>query len=152
MSASTALQSFLQQKAKSSGGRKSHPVNWEAKKQTWLEEIDQFYANIKKWLSGLEKKKLLSYLVSSLTIQEDYFGEYKVESLAILIGKQRVVFYPKGAVIVGAEGRIDIRGEKSARTVILRKGKWYAVGIGGKAGYVPFTPKSFQQILLEVME
>lgn len=109
MSKTTELEAFIRSKA--GGTTRGEPeIDWQAKKDAWLRNIADLYAVIRKWLAPLEKDGVLRFLTASITLQEEQIGSYAVDVLTILIGKQKVAFYPKGTLIIGAEGRIDIRG------------------------------------------
>jgi len=114
MSTENDLISFLHSKA----GAPVPKIDWEARKDNWLKNIAQFYDLIKDWLKPLENDKTVSYRKIAKTIEEEYLGSYQVEDLILQIGNQHVVFHPKGTLIVGANGRIDIQGQRSIRSII----------------------------------
>ena len=147
----TDLEAFIRSKA--DGTAQGEPeVDWQARKSDWLKRIADLYAVIRKWLAPLEKDGVVRFLTANVTIQEEQIGSYGVEVLTILIGKQRVAFYPKGTLIIGADGRIDIRGQRAVRTIILSDGEWHLVERTPKLKVLPFDQNSFQDLLSEVME
>ena len=151
MSKTTGLEAFIRSKA--GGTTQGEPkIDWQTRKQDWLSNIADLYAVIRKWLQPLEKEGVLRFLTANITLQEEQIGAYGVEVLTILIGKQRVAFYPKGTLIIGAEGRIDIRGQRAVRTIIFNDGDWHLVERSPKLKVLPFNQNSFQDVLTEVME
>ncbi len=144
------LHVFLRTKAKSE--TKAEVVKWEEKKNRWLENIEDLYKLISSWLEPLEKERVLSHSIEKTTVKEDPIGSYDVGVLTILIGNQKVEFYPKGTLIIGAEGRIDIKGQRAVRTIILNEGQWSVVERSPRLKTLPFNEDSFQDILSEVME
>ena len=151
MATTTALRTFLEDKAKSSSAQPE--IDWEARRDKWLANISALYKCVKRWLADLEREGVVRYLPSpKVTISEDRIGDYGVDVLTILVGKQRVAFYPKGTLIVGAEGRIDIRGQKGIRTIILNGRKWSIVERTPTLATYPFNEESFRDALEEVME
>ncbi|MCX7046138.1 MAG: hypothetical protein NTX50_11715 [Candidatus Sumerlaeota bacterium] len=144
------LMGFIRAKARSRA--KVEPeVDWEVRKNNWLRQIAQLYSLMRKWLAPLEKEGSVRYLTANIPLQEDYIGAYEAEVLTVLIAKQRVAFYPKGTLIVGADGRIDIRGPKGVRTVVHSDDKWQLVERSPNLKLIPFNQDSFRDLLSEVM-
>ena len=104
----------------------------------------------------MEAEGAVSCIASPTTIQEQYIGTYDATILHIIVGKQKVSFYPKGALIGGAEGRVDVMGQKSMQTLLLNKREWSIVETPrkerAKVEFEPFAEESFQRLMEEVME
>jgi hypothetical protein len=64
-------------------------------------------------------------------ITEDFIGTYSIPVLELSIGSERVEFRPKGVTVIGASGRVDIRGECSTVTLLKdtmsEEGGWTVV-------------------------
>lgn len=147
------LESFLRSKATGIPQIASEPKSdWVARKNRWLRNIHRLYEQVKGWLGALQKEGLLSYEIGSVELREDPIGSYKAEVLDIIVGDQRISFQPKGAMIVGAEGRIDVRGPQGIRTIIFDGEGWYLVQRSARPLVVEFDQESFQRILEEVMD
>ena len=145
------LEEFIRSKA-SSPAQGEPEIDWQARKSNWLKNIADLYAIIRKWLEPLERDGVVRFLTTNITLQEEQIGAYDVEVLTILIGKQKVSFYPKGTMIIGADGRIDIRGQRAVRTIIYNDGDWRLVERSPRLKVLPFNQNSFQDLLSEVME
>jgi hypothetical protein len=145
------LHAFLRSKAAASPEPEEN-IDWEARKEEWLSNLNDLYALIRSWLRPLEEDGTLSYSITQVTLQEDYLGSYSVDALSLHIGNQRIEFYPKGTLIVGAEGRVDVRGPKAVRTLVLSNGQWSVVERSPRLKMLPFNEDSFQDMLQEVME
>jgi hypothetical protein len=57
-----------------------------------------------------------------MEVTEDYIGTYTIPALELIVGGERVEFRPKGALVVGAAGRVDIRGGRDTVTLIRNAG------------------------------
>lgn len=114
--------------------------------------MKDLYALIRSWLRPLENEGTLRYSITQITLQEDYLGSYPIDVLSLHIGKQKVDFYPKGTLIVGAEGRVDVRGPKAVRTLVLSNGQWSVVERSPRVKMLPFNEDSFHDMLQEVLE
>jgi hypothetical protein len=147
------LSDFLKSKARNAQAESPlTPMDWQDRKQKWLQRIDDLYGQIRGWLESLEKETILSFIESETTLDEPPLGQYNVKVLTIVIGGQRISFVPKGTLIVGAQGRIDIQGHKGIRTIILSGDKWSIVQRTPNLSLLDFDQSSFQTILDDVME
>jgi len=146
MSKKDGLDAFLRSKAS-----KQRKIDWEAKKAKWLGEVANLYDHIKEWLAPLERDGIVQYSVGTITLQEDFIGTYQVDVLILLVGEQRVEFRPKGTLIVGANGRIDVQGPRAVRTIVLQKDQWFVVQRTPHLKALLFDRDSFQTVLQEVM-
>ena len=145
------LHAFLRQKAASTTGTETE-VDWEARKDKWLSHIAHLYKMIHKWIAPLKSDGTVRSQMSPLSLEEDYIGPYQVDVLALSIGKQCVEFHPKGTLIVGADGRVDVRGQRAVRTLVLKADQWFIVERSPRLKTLPFNEDSFQDLLREVME
>jgi hypothetical protein len=151
MSEQDTLHAFLRSKA-TSRAELEEQIDWQARKQEWLTALNDLYGLVKSWLQPLENDGTVRYPPAHITIREDHIGTYKVDVLTILIGKQRIAFHPKGTLIIGADGRVDVRGQRAVRTLILSDGEWVVVERTPQLRTFPFNEDSFQDLLREIME
>ena len=126
-------------------------IDWEARKRRWLHATGNLYRRIRRWLAPLEKDGILRFSKSSVALTEDLIGSYEIGVLEFSVGKQRVGFYPKGTLIVGARGRVDVRGNHGTRSIVLRGNQWFFVERVPELKIVPFNRKAFKNLLQEVM-
>ena len=117
-----------------------------------MQNIAELYRQVRAWLDPLVADGLVRFKIQKSSIDEEPVGQYKVDILRLYVGSQEVVFYPKGFMIVGAEGRVDIRGHMGIRSIIFGNGQWSAVERAVKLKVILFNEQSFQDILSEVME
>jgi hypothetical protein len=52
-------------------------------------------------------------------VTEDFIGTYSIPVLELSVGSERVEFRPKGITVIGAAGRLDIRGESGTVTLLM---------------------------------
>jgi hypothetical protein len=64
-------------------------------------------------------QKMSSY-VRTLNVEttEDFVETYSISALELSVGSERVEFRPKGVTVIGAAGRVDIRGERDTVTLL----------------------------------
>jgi len=151
MSEHNTLQAFIRSKVASPPEPEAQ-IDWAHRKEEWLKAIDGLYDLVKSWLQPLESDDTLRFRLAKISLEEDQIGTYEVDVLTLLIGKQRVAFYPKGTLIIGADGRVDVRGQRAVRTLVLNGGRWFVVERAPRLKTLPFNDDSFQDLLREVME
>ena len=125
MAAKELREFFRTKKAKAAPGN----IDWAGRKKAWVDAIERLYRRITQdYLSGLQKDGLVRISYTPKTIHEDYIGEYEVRELVLHVGGEKVVFSPKGTNIVGASGRIDLRGDMGEVTIVLQpRVRWCVV-------------------------
>lgn len=95
--------------------------NKQNRKDEFLNKINFLFKNIKEWCAN----KDLSVSSSEVKIDEEYLGSYSSQKLVIKnsVGKEIAQIVPIGASIIGAKGRIDIKGlHDDLIIVLLNKG------------------------------
>lgn len=111
-----SFEEFLQKKKQEEENNK---INWDERKSTWLKSIDQLYANIKEWLKTFEEKGFIQIKDNKeISLNEEYIGQYQTRRLDIYLGNDIISLTPKGTLIIGSYGRIDMRGPKGEILII----------------------------------
>lgn len=151
MNEENGLHAYLRQKAASTAGAEEE-VDWKQRKEKWLKHVARLYKMIHKWIAPLESDGTVRSQTSSESLEEDHIGQYQVDVLTLFIGKQRVEFHPKGTLIIGADGRVDVHGQHGIRTLVLKEERWSIVERLPRLRTFPFNEDSFQDVLREVME
>ena len=122
------LTEFLRSKKDQSAGGQ---VDWEAKKAEWLASLQRLYARIKNLLDESIRDGTVEVFEFEAEVTEDYLGPYKVRQLGLAVGRDRVLFSPKGVNVIGAEGRVDLQGDRDTVTLIRTAsgggGEWEVV-------------------------
>lgn len=146
------LTDFILAKA---GGRSPDEslAEWIDRKQVWLKELDSLYAKVREWLAPLEAEGVVKFHTTPITLEEEEIGRYDVEALHIMIGKQKVSFYPRGILFLdeGVCGQVNIRGPEGLCSLILNQGRWAIVRSSPDLRFKRIDRASFQEILSEVM-
>ncbi|HVA45059.1 MAG TPA: hypothetical protein VNH11_01625 [Pirellulales bacterium] len=77
--------------------------------QTYLNRIDQLYADVRNWMAALEPSARFSE--SEIELAEQATGAYKAKRLEITRpARHSLSLIPRGRYMVGAEGRVDVHG------------------------------------------
>ncbi len=109
------LEAFLDKSSNSSDS----DMDRERIKQDWFAALNELFDKIENWLKPFADKNKLSLSREQISINELYFGEYKVSRLRIKLANQEVMVEPIGRQVIGAEGRADIRGPGGSTVKLL---------------------------------
>ena len=109
------LTDFLHAKAKSGHG----DVDWVQRRVEWQKAIDGLFSRIVDYLSAAVQDGSVKVGYQPKLITEEFLGTYETHELVLQVGDESVVFSPKGRNIVGAMGRVDLRGEAGEATLVL---------------------------------
>jgi hypothetical protein len=144
-------------------------IDYEAEKQKWLDNINEFYDLIRRFVGNYLKQGKITEEWKTIKLQEDNFGEYQVEQLTLKIGKKTLIFKPIGRFVVGCNGRIDLDSSFGSVRFLLvpkdfdkpstffmgdfspqKKWCWKIATPPPKVIYLELTEQSFFEALMEV--
>lgn len=102
------FEKFLEQKARAT--RQTTPIDWEARKHLWLQNLAGFYSTIEDYLAPYREAGKLKVERYSVSLTEEYLGTYPAQAVSVFIGSDKVTLVPVGTLIIGARGRVDMAG------------------------------------------
>jgi hypothetical protein len=111
------FEKFVEQRDRAS--KEAKPIDWESRKRDWLEDLAGFYSTIEGYLAEYKNSGKLKVERSRVSLTEQYIGTYQADSMAILIGSDKVTLVPVGTLIIGARGRVDMAGPAGTVKFIL---------------------------------
>lgn len=109
------LQAFIAAKKKS---EKIKEINWEKRKEDWLLKLNELYADIESWLNDFEQD-VVSINYIDKEINEEHIGIYTARKMILRIADEQVVLDPVGTLLIGAAGRVDMRGKNGQVKLVL---------------------------------
>jgi len=111
------FEKVLDQKARAS--TETPPINWEATKRDWLENLATFYSTVEGYLAQFQKSRKVRLEKANISLKEEQIGEYKANSMTIFLGSDKVTLVPIGTMLIGAKGRVDMTGPAGTVKFIL---------------------------------
>lgn len=112
-------------------------IDWENEKFKWLQAIKEFYSNVEEWLKPFVDRDQLEIKYNDIHLEEENIGKYDTKSMCIYILNEKVVLEPIGTMLIGAHGRIDMKGKNGVAKFLLVKEKSegfkFTVTIGNEA-------------------
>jgi len=151
-----SLKDFFRHK-KADSESKGKQIDWESKKQIWLTSIDKLYKNINNWLTPSIEENLVEISYEKNLLSEDYIGSYSVNNMILSVGFERVSLKPKGMIIMGSAGRVDLIGENGTIWLLLEKSQtdkfeWHIAVRTIRQKSWPLTEESFADALKSIMQ
>lgn len=131
---------------------KSANRDWTAKREAWIKAVKDLYHTIEDdYLKSA--KDDVEITQSDKVVTENYIGDYQIPELNLRVGDEQVSFSPKGTNVVGAQGRIDIRGDRGDATLIWQGGANWSIVASRvpKLQLVPLTADTLADVLRGIM-
>lgn len=98
------------------------PVDWGKEKDDWLFKLAQLHIQIISWLTPYVTNQSVQIGQEMVSLVEENIGSYQAPMTTITIGKSHVKLEPIGTLLIGARGRVDMKGPNGvARLVIVPK-------------------------------
>lgn len=146
MSIESPLKELLNRKAKVLSDVTPNPAEI---RNEWLGAIGNLFSSIENWIGdteGVDTSREQNH------IEEEQLGLYEIDNLLLKVGDQTVRVRPKGRFIIGAQGRVDIIGEKGMASIIRRDNEWQRIIREHELRFESFDESVFANILSEVMK
>lgn len=127
-------------------------IDWAARRDAWLSAVSALYRTVEEdYLKDAREDVEITRPTRAVT--ENYIGEYQVPELVLRVGDEQVVFSPKGTNVLGAQGRVDVQGDRGDATIIWEgDDRWSIVAARVPAlRLVPLTADSLADVLRGVM-
>ncbi|MEI9808642.1 MAG: hypothetical protein WDO16_12715 [Bacteroidota bacterium] len=126
-------------------------INWDERKETWLKSIDGFYRKINEWLDPFQKGGFLTISQKEITITEEYIGQYNTIRLDLYLGHDLISLTPRGTLIIGSYGRIDMRGPAGETFIVEPEwNQWKFAKRTPRLKYWDVTEESFKSAIQEL--
>jgi hypothetical protein len=109
--------SFVQRQQ--SAPEQSPSVDWVKERVEWLAYLNKLYRQIEEFLKPYSSKKLIHIEYKEMHLDEESVGSYHTEIMVIKIGPQELTLTPKGTLLVGSKGRVDIIGALGKARLVL---------------------------------
>jgi hypothetical protein len=116
-------------------------VNWDKKRDEWLDHLDRLYSKIESFLSKYVSSGQVRYEYRPIELNEEHIGSYSAKQMVLRIGRQEVDLVPIGTRLIGAKGRVNVSGPAGKAQILLVDGKAPGaadvffrtkVGVGGR--------------------
>jgi hypothetical protein len=120
---SQSLAELLERKRKQTN--EADKIDWDERRTAYIDTVRQLYEQIKVLLGESVHQVQLVYRPKELT--ENYIGTYAINDMSMIIGGEQVRFSPRGRNILGADGRVDVIGERGTIPLVYQDDAGWAV-------------------------
>src|SRR5947208_12950070 len=94
---------------------------------TYLQRVDQLYADVRNWITALEPN--VQIFETEIELVEEATGPYKAKNLEITRpGRPALRLIPRGRYMVGAEGWVDVRSQLGREILVWVRAGGPALG------------------------
>ncbi len=114
----TKFDEFVKQNTQSVT-KQGETLSLDQEKTMWIEKLDQLYSLVKKSLSDYIDNGSIQLKLSNTTLTEELLGTYTVQEAHIAVGRQTVKLQPVGTFLVGARGRVDLKGPRGSTRLVV---------------------------------
>lgn len=98
-------------------------VDWEKQRDEWLAYLGRLYSMVESFLAKYVSSGQIRYEYRPVELNEENIGSYSAKQMVLRIGRQEVDLVPVGTLLVGAKGRVDVRGPAGKAQLLLVDGK-----------------------------
>ncbi len=113
MSVAQDFRAFVQRQQQKAA--EEHAIDWNARKQEWLEYLDTLYDDIETYLKEYIQSGAISLKKSQIELNEENIGTYNASRLFIDIGPQQISLTPVGTLLIGTKDVSTSRGVRGVR-------------------------------------
>jgi len=95
-----------------------------AERNWWIGKLARLRTDVGRWLGPLRQKGQVTFDSVPLQLSEEKIGTYEVEELVLEFGPEAIVLEPRGTLIAGARGRVDVfrRGSRMEQIMLILSG------------------------------
>lgn len=146
------FEEFVKQKRDESL-EKDKNIDWQGRKDKWISSVNTLYENVTNWLLPLINQNLIEIKKSEISIFEEYLGNYQISQVSIAIGHEKILLIPKGSVIIGGFGRVDLIGKNGSMLLILTDWDNWKVAIKEtKVKFIDLDKDIFTGLIKELIQ
>ena len=150
MPKSDSLEGFFRDKHEKAV--KEGNFDWTRRLDAWHMAVHKLYDSIGTWLAPSINAHHVEVTRESVSLTEERIGSYRIDALNIKVGDDRVSLVPVGTLILGGNGRVDVKGSAAEGMLVVDVDwNWSIVNRTPKRTLVPLTEESFLALLQQVM-
>jgi len=124
----------------------------ESRKRQWKQSVETLFVSIRDWLEEYVDAKLLTIETVDSTLNEESIGVYTIPQLILRLGNETVTFAPKGTMIIGSFGRVDMEGPLGGVMLVeLEWNQWKFARRTPRVQYWDVNEESMKSVIREIV-
>ena len=125
----------------------------------WRATVDALFSDVTVWMSWITETTGAIERVK-LDKNEDFFGSYQIDGLSVTLSGREFFFEPRGRVVIGADGRVDVYEVGRIDHLVLllyfekknEVGAWEIRSPTDRLSGIALTSETLQEVLLRWMK
>ncbi len=111
----------------------------------WRQQLRGLFDTFRSWLDAFKPTPFIEE--GDVTLREQPSGPYAVPVMTVSLGTKKATIEPVAAWVVGANGRVDLRGPSDEFTFLLQGEKWLWVDDRPPGRLTPLTKDIFLELI-----
>lgn len=123
----------------------------------WQSDVGQLYDRVGEWLKPFVEAGDITLERQEISVEEERTGLYEIDRLDLGVGDEIIRLEPKGTVVIGAHGRIDMSRLGSGEDPILlvltdtSDPQWSIVDRSARTTLEPLTKETFETAIEKLL-
>jgi hypothetical protein len=129
------------------------PVDWAARRAEWQKAVNVLFADIERYLREFTEAGDVSVERHPVNLHEANLGSYTLEAMNITVFSKTFELVPKGRNVIGANGRVDLRGPLGYVRLVLsaeKDGAWEMIPASRPSPRHKLSKSTFLEALVEL--
>jgi hypothetical protein len=106
-------------KQNESSGVGDQGIDLATEKEMWLKKVEDLYSLVSESLEEYTSSQMAKIDFADISLTEELIGTYSLREAHISLGRQAVKLTPIGTFLVGARGRIDMKGPRGVARFLV---------------------------------
>lgn len=107
---------FINQQTEAS---QKNEVDWATELGDWKRHLSDFYEKVNMFLKSYIVSGKVTLKKRAVELYEECIGSYTVDALDIVLGETKIILMPVGTNLIGAKGRVDMKGPRGTVKFVL---------------------------------
>jgi len=108
------LSAFIASKKK-----EANKIDWNKRKNEWLIHLNSLYSDIVLWLEDYQGNGDILFNYEPIELNEEHIGIYECKRMKVRITSEEILLEPVGTLLIGAKGRVDVKGKNGTVKLVL---------------------------------
>lgn len=94
-------------------------IDWDKRKNEWLIHLNSLYSDIVLWLEEYQGNGDVLFNYETIELNEEHIGIYECKRMKVRITSEEILLEPVGTLLIGANGRVDMKGKNGTVKLVL---------------------------------
>ncbi len=95
------------------------PIDPAVQLEEWRAHLSKLYQRVQQLLRQYAERGVVQISFRKVELNEEFSGPYDIDVMDLRIAGALIVFQPIGTMLIGAKGRVDVKGPKGVMRLVL---------------------------------